>query len=185
MILNYILTQNLDHNIIFSSLDTSSLDLFKWEYIIIFSFLIIMSSDNHLCTVKEINTLNYSSMIFCHYCFFCFCLCIIMNNYKKCIEYTHCEHLCISVLWETLNRVHDKLKSDILKMKFKQSQFLSKQIHVAAKLNCLHKTLQQINDHAKKKTLCLLQKLFNKKKVINDSFSETLSQLLNVMLFNF
>jgi len=169
----------------FSFLDTSSLDLLKWEYIIIFSFFIVMSFNNHLHTVKEINALNHSSVIFCHYCFFHFCLCIIMNNYKKCVKYTCCECLCIDVSWKTLNRVHDKLESDILQVKFKQSQLLSEQTHVAAKLNYLCKMLWQINSHAKEKTLCLLQKLFNEKKVINNSSSEILSQLLNTMSFNF
>ena len=144
-----------------------------------------MSFNNHLCAAKEINVLNHSSVIFCHYCFFCYCLCIIMNNYKKCAECTHHECLCIDVSWETLNRVHNKFKSDILQMKSEQSWLLSEQICVAAKLNCLCKMLQQINSCAKEKTLCLLQKLSDKKKVIDDSFSETLSQLLNVMSFNF
>jgi len=169
----------------FSFLNTSSLVLFKWEYIIISSFLIIMSSDNHLCTIKEINALNHFSVIFCHYCFSYFCLCIIINDYKKCAECTYCECLCINVLWETLDRVHNKLKSNILKVKFKQSQLLSEQTHVVAKLNCFHKMLQQTNDHVKKKTLCLLQKLFNKKKVINNSSFKTLSQLLNMISFDF
>jgi len=70
-------------------------------------------------------------------------------------------------------------------VKFEQSQLLSEQTHVAAKLNCLHKMLQQTNSCAKEKTLCLLQKLFDEKKVIDDSSSKTLSQLLNVMSFNF
>jgi len=144
-----------------------------------------MSFNNHLCTVKEINTLNHFSIIFYHYCFFHFCLCIIINNYKKCTECTHCECFCISVLWKTLNRVHDKFKSNILKTKFKQSQFLSEQIHIAVKLNYFCKMLQQINDCAKKNFFCFLQKLFNEKKIINNSSFETLSQLLNVMFFNF
>jgi len=168
-----------------SFLNTSSLDLLKQKYIIIFLFLIIMSFNNYLCTIKKINTLNHFLIIFCHYCFFHLCSCIIMNDYKKCAECTCCECFCVDVSWKTLNRIHDKLKLNILKMKFKQSQLLSEQICVAAKLNCFCKTLQQINDHAKKKTICLLQKLFNKKKIINDSTSKILSQLLNTMSVNF
>jgi len=166
-------------------LNTSSLNLFKQKYIIISSFLIVISSDNCLCTVKEINTLNHSLMIFCHYCFFCFCLYIIINNYKKCTECIHCECLCVDVLWETLDRVCDKFKLNIFKTKFKQSWLLFEQTHVVIKLNCFHKMLQQTNDCIKKKILCLLQKLFNKKKFINDSSSKTLSQLLNAMSVNF
>ncbi len=144
-----------------------------------------MSFNNHLCVIKEINALSHFLVIFYHYCFFYVCSCIIMNNYKKCVKCTHCECLCVSVSWKTLNRVHDKLESDILQVKFKQFQLLSEQTYVVAKLNCLYKTLWQINSHTKKKTLCLLQKLFNKKKVVNNFFFETLSQLLNAMLSNF
>ena len=185
MILNYIFNWILIITSFSSFLSTSSLDLLKWKYIIINSFFIIMFSDNHLCTVKEIITLNYSSMIFCHYCFFCFCLCIIINNYKKCIKCICCECLCIDVLWKTLNRVCDKLKLNIFQMKFEQSWLLFKQIYVVAKLNCFCKMLQQTNNYNKKKSLCLLQKLFNKKKIINDSSSETLSQLFKAMSVNF
>jgi len=105
--------------------------------------------------------------------------------YKKCVKCTCCKCFCVNVLWETLDRVHDKFESNILKVKFKQSQLLSEQICVAAKLNHVHKMLWQINDHAKKKTLCLLKELFDKKKIINDSFFEILFQLLNVMSVNF
>jgi len=70
-------------------------------------------------------------------------------------------------------------------MKSEQSQLLSEQTCVAAKLNCLRKTLQQTNDHAKEKILCLLQELSDEKKVVNDSSFKTLSQLLNTMSFNF
>jgi len=70
-------------------------------------------------------------------------------------------------------------------VKFEQFLFLFKQTHVAAKLNCFHKILQQTNNHAKEKTLCLLQKLFNEKKIINDFSFKTLSQLLNTILVNF
>jgi len=144
-----------------------------------------MSSDNHLHTVKEINVLNYSSIIFCHYCFFCFCSCIIINDYKKCVECTCCECFCIDILWKTLNRVHNKLKLNIFQTKSEQSWLLSEQIHIVVKLNYFHKMLWQTNDHAKKKTLCLLQKLFNEKKIINNFSSKILSQLLNVILVNF
>jgi len=105
----------------FFFLNTSSLNLFKWKYIIVFSFLTVIFSNNHLHTVKEINTLNHSSIIFCHYCFFYLYLYIIMNNYKKCVKYIYCECFCISVLWETFNKVCDKFELNILKMKFKQS----------------------------------------------------------------
>jgi len=70
-------------------------------------------------------------------------------------------------------------------MKFKQFWLLSEQTHVVAKLNYFYKILQQINDYTKEKTLCLLQELFNEKKIVNDFFFKILSQLLNVMLINF
>ena len=111
-----------------------------------------------------------------------------MNDYKKYAHYTCCGHLCISVLWDSLNRAHDKLKSDILKVKINQSQILAEQTWilteqtcVAAKLDCLHKTLQQTKDHVKVKTLCLLQELFNDEEAVENPLTETLSQIFNAM----
>ncbi len=85
----------------------------------------------------------------------------------------------MSVMWESLNCVCNKLKSEIL-------QTEEEQAHLFAKLSQLHKMLHQTQDHAKQKTLCLLKKMSND----NDddektSQSETLFQLFDNMSNNF
>jgi len=57
-------------------------------------------------------------------------------------------------MWESLNCVCDKLKSEILQTEEKQARLF-------AKLSWLHKTLCQTQDRAKQKTLCLLKKMSN------------------------
>ena len=145
-------------------------------------------SDNHHHAAKKINALEHSFMMFCQFCFDHNNLCIVMNDYKKYAHCTCCEHLCISVLWDSLNRACDKLKLDILKVKINQSQILAEQTwilteqtHVTAKLDCLHKTLWQTKDHVKVKTLCLLQELSNDEKTVENPLTETLSQIFDAM----
>ena len=144
--------------------------------------------NNCLCTAKKINALEHLFMMFCQFCFDHNNLCVVMNDYKKYAHCTCCEHSCVSVLWDSLDRVCNKLKSDIQKVKINQSwilaeqtQILAEQTCVTAKLDCLHKTLQQTKDCVKVKTLCLLQELFNDEKAVKNSSAETLSQIFNAM----
>jgi len=57
-------------------------------------------------------------------------------------------------MWESLNHVHNKLKSEILQTEEEQACLF-------AKLSQLCKTLHQTQDCAKQKTLCLLKKMSN------------------------
>ena len=146
---------------------------------------ITSESDNHLCAAKKINALEHSFMMFCQCCFSHDYLCVVMNDHKKCAHCTCHKHSCVSVLWNTLDKVHDKLKSDIQNVKTNQSWLLAEQTCVAAKLDYLHKTLQQTKDHVKAKTLCLLQELFNDKETVENSLTETLSQIFDAMSVNY
>jgi len=65
-------------------------------------------------------------------------------------------------MWESLDRVRNKLKSEILQIKEEQARLF-------AKLSQLCKTLRQTQDRAKQKTLCLLKKMSND----NDGDEET------------
>ncbi len=92
----------------------------------------------------------------------------------------------MGVTWESLNHVHDKLKSEILQAEEEQARLLKEQSCLFAKLACLRKTLHQTQDRAKQKTLCLLKEMNND----NDGDEETpqpetLSQLFNNMSNNF
>ncbi len=119
------------------------------------------------------------SDIACVYCFNHSILCVVMKSHFKCAECTHQGHSCVSVMWKSLNRVHNKLKSEIL-------QTEEEQAHLFAKLSWLHKTLCQTQDRAKQKTLCLLKKISNNNNGDEETPQpETLSQLFNNMLNNF
>ena len=155
--------------------------------------------NNCLCLVKKISSLSYPSLMSCQYCFNNQQPCIVMSDYKKCALCTHCEHSCVSVLWDSLDKAHNKLKFNILKIESEQSHLFieqseaaahtaaewshitAEQSHVAAKLDCLRKMLHQTCGHAKKKTLCLLQELSNDEKTVKNSSAETLSQIFDAM----
>ena len=155
--------------------------------------------NNHLCLAKEISSLGYSSVVSCQYCFNNQQLCVVMSDYKKCVSCTCHEHLCVSVLWDSLDKAHNKLKSNILKVESEQfclfikqseaaahaaaewSHIAAEQSCVAAKLDHLRKTLHQTCGHTKKKTLCLLQELFNDEETVKNPPAETLSQIFDAM----
>ncbi len=143
--------------------------LFKWGYEWNFSTSampwkpsLTREYNNCLCVVKEIITSGSPLNIVCVYCFNHFILCVMMKPHFKCAECTHQGHSCVSVTWESLNRVHNKLKSKILQTEEEQACLF-------AKLSWLHKTLRQTQDCAKQKTLCLLKKMNND----NDGDEET------------
>jgi len=109
-----------------------------------------------------------------------------MKSHFKCAECTCQGHFCVSVTWESLNCVHNKLKSEILQAEEKQARLLKEQSCLFAKLAHLHKTLRQTQDCAKQKTLCLLKEMGNN----NDDDEkapqpETLFQLFDNMSNNF
>ena len=144
--------------------------------------------NNCLCTAKKINALGHLSVVFCQFCFDHNNLCVVMDDYKKCAHCTCCGHPCVSVLWDSLDRARDKLKSDIQKVETNQSWILAEQTWilteqtcVAAKLDRLRKTLRQTKDRAKVKTLCLLQELSNDEEAVKNPSAETLSQIFNAM----
>ena len=149
--------------------------------------------NNCLCLTKKISFLGYPSVVSCQYCFNNQQLCVVMSDYKKCVLCTCCEHPCVGVLWDSLDKTHNKLKFNILKIESEQfclfikqseaatcaaaewSHIAAEQSCVAAKLDHLHKTLHQTHGHAKKKTLCLLQELSDDEKTVKNSPAETLS----------
>ena len=69
-----------------------------------------------------------------------------MKNHSKCAEYVHCDCLCVSVLWKSLNCIHNKLKSDLSVAKKELTWAL-------ARVACLYKTLKYIKDKVAEKTL--------------------------------
>ncbi len=135
--------------------------LFKWEYkwnlstsAMPWKPSLTCEYNNCLCTAKEITVAGSPLNIVCVYCFNHSILCVMMKSHFKCAECTHWGHSCVSVMWKSLNCVHDKLKSEILQTEEEQARLF-------AKLSQLHKMLRQTQDHAKQKTLYLLKKMSN------------------------
>ena len=109
-----------------------------------------------------------------------------MKSHFKCAECTRQGRPCVGVTWESLNRVRDKLESEILQAEEGQARLLKEQSRLFAKLARLRKTLRQTQDRAKQKTLCLLKEMSND----NDgdekaSQPETLFQLFDNMSNDF
>jgi len=131
---------------------------------------------NHLCLYQFINKDDDSMLTVCLHCFSLSILCIKMKNHSKCAECVCCDCLCVSVLWESLNHIHNKLKFNLSVAEKKLTQAL-------AKVACLCKTLKYTKDKVAEKTLCLACELVND----NDSVSKDKndSDSLNLLFSNF
>ncbi len=131
---------------------------------------------NCLCLYQFINKDNDSVLTVCLYCFSFSILCIKMKNHSKCAECVHCNCSCVSVLWESLNHIHNKLKFNLSVAEKELTQALAKVAH-------LYKTLKYMKDKVAEKTLCLACKLAND----NDSVSEDKNDFnsLNLLFLNF
>ncbi len=131
--------------------------------------------DNRLRAAKEITVAGSPPDIACVYCSNHSTLCVVMEPHSKCAECTRRGRPCVGVTWESLDRVRDKLESEILQTEEEQARLF-------AKLSRLRKTLRQTQDRAKQKTLCLLKEMGDD----NDGDEETpqpetLSQLFDNM----
>ncbi len=125
---------------------------------------------NYLYLYQFINKDSDSVLIICLYCFSLSILCIKMKNHSKYAECVHYSHLCIDVLWESLNYIHNKLKFNLSVAEKELTQTF-------AKVAYLYKTLKYIKDKVAEKALCLACKLINnnddifKNKNNSDSFN--------------
>ena len=131
---------------------------------------------NHLYLYQFINKDNNLMLTVYLYCFSLSILCIKIKNHSKYAECVHCNHLCINVLWESLNYIHNKLKFNLSVAKKELTQTF-------AKVVCLCKTLKYIKDKVAEKTFCLIYKLNND----NDDVSEDKNNFnsLNLLFSNF
>jgi len=127
---------------------------------------------NHLYLYQFINKDSNSVLTVCLHCFSLLILCIKMKNHSKCTEYVHCDCSCVSVLWESLNYIHNKLKFNLSVAEKELTQALAKVVH-------LHKTLKYTKDKVAEKTLCLACKLINNNDdVFRDKNNSNSSNLL-------
>ncbi len=107
---------------------------------------------NHLYLYQFINKDSDSVLTVCLHCFNLLILCIKMKNHSKCAECVHYNCLCINVLWESLNHIHNKLKFNLSVAEKELTQTF-------ARVACLYKTLKYIKDKVTEKMLCLACKL--------------------------
>jgi len=82
--------------------------------------------NNCLRVAKEITVAGSSLNIACVYCFNHSILCVMMKPHFKCAECTHQDHSCVSVMWESLNHVRNKLESEILQTEEEQARLFTK-----------------------------------------------------------
>ncbi len=131
---------------------------------------------NCLYLYQFINKDNNSVLTVCLHCFNLLILCIKIKNHSKYAEYVHCSCSCVSVLWESLNCTHNKLKFNLSVAKKELTWAFVKVAH-------LYKTLKHIKDKVAEKALCLAHKLIND----NDDVSEDKndSDSLNLLFLNF
>ena len=107
---------------------------------------------NCLYLYQFINKNSDSVLTVYLHCFNLSILCIKMKNHSKCAECVCCDCLCVSVLWESLNYTHNKLKFNLSVAEKELTQAL-------VKVACLYKTLKYLKDKVAEKTLCLAYKL--------------------------
>ncbi len=131
---------------------------------------------NHLYLYQFINKDNNSVTTICLHCFSLSILCIKIKNHFKYAECVYCSHLCIDVLWESLNHICNKFKFNLSVAEKELTQTL-------VRVTCLCKTLKYTKNKIAEKTLCLACKLVNN----NDSVSKNKnnSNSLNLLFLNF
>ncbi len=131
---------------------------------------------NCLHLYQFINKDNNSVLTVCLHCFNLLILCIKIKNHSKCAEYVHHSHLCVNVLWESLNYIYNKLKFNLSVAEKELTQIFAKVIH-------LYKTLKYTKDKVAEKTLYLIYELVND----NDSVSKDENDFnsLNFLFLNF
>ncbi len=131
---------------------------------------------NHFHLYQFINKDSDSVLTVYLHCFNLLILYIKMKNHSKYTEYVCCSYLCISVLWESLNYIHNKLKFNLSVTEKELTQ-------IFARVACLHKTLKYIKDKVAEKALCLACELVNDN---NDVFRDKNNfYSLNLLFSNF
>ena len=171
-----------DHYTISPLLGTSPLSLFKWEYICLsLSVMMLSKNFNHLWITKKIQLRDVLFSFSCDYCASQGVNCFVMKSWLKCDKCTHHSHLCVSVLWESLDWTHLSLQKQISRA---NNNLAAKHVKLAAlssKVMCLQKTLDQVNHHATEKTNCLVAELDSDNDGTENEAPSELSQFVNFL----
>ena len=92
--------------------------------------------------------------VVCVNCFLSFCFCIMIKNHSKCVECVCQDCFCVDASWKNLDRVRNKLKSNITVIE-------NELVCVLIKLTRLKKMLKYIKFKIAEKSACLIQKLID------------------------
>ncbi len=127
---------------------------------------------NYLYLYQFINKDSDSVLTIYLHCFNLLILYIKIKNHSKCAEYVHCDCSCISVLWESFNHIHNKLKFNLSIAEKELTWAFTRVAHLC-------KTLKHIKDKVAEKTLYLACKLAdNNDDVFRDENNSNFSNLL-------
>ncbi len=133
---------------------------------------------NHLCLYQFISKDSDSVLTVCLHCFNLLILCIKIKNHSKYVKCVHHDHSCVSVSWESLNHIHNKLKFNLSIAEKELTQILARVTHLC-------KTLKYIKDKVAEKALCLAYKLVNDNdSVFRDKNDSDSSNLLFLNFWN-
>ena len=120
--------------------------------------MMLPKSSSHLRLIKQICLTRDSAVFSCEYCAL-YCLdCFIMTpdpdpkSKPKCNKCTCHDHLCVSVLWESLDQTHLSLQKEIFKTNNNLAALSAKVMH-------LQRTLDQADNCASEKIDCLAAEL--------------------------
>ena len=177
-----LLLTRYDHYTISLLLNTSSLSLFKWEYIhLSLSVTMLSKNFNHLWITKKIQLRDVLSLFSCDYCTFQSINCFVMKSQLKCDKCTHHDHLCVSVLWESLDWTCLLLQKQISRANNNLAVKHVKFAALSSKVVCLQKILNQVNHHATEKVNCLAAELDSDNDETENEASSELSQFVNFL----
>ncbi len=146
-------------------------------------------SSSRLALAKTILQFGIISSTACECCSLTFKVCICMKGCLKCAECTCCGCSCISVSLESLNCVHEKLKSQLNKAKAEHTAQLNILQCLNSKILCLCTTIRQNKLCAVWKAQCVAAKLdSDNNEITNDETSfkpANFDSLLQVMSSDF
>ena len=109
---------------------------------------------NRFRIAAEIQKYGVSSPFFCDRCFLSGLTCIVIKNSNrlKCFECVRAGRACVNLFWETLDKIREKYRR---KMRENEQEFA----RVIGRLLRNKSILQQVDERAKTKIRCFMEKL--------------------------
>jgi len=134
-------------------------------------------SSSHLALARTILQFGIIPPTACECCSSTFKVCICMKGCPKCAECTCHGRPCVSVSLKSLNRVHEKLESQLNKAEAEHTAQLNVLQRLNSKILRLRTTIRQNKSRAVRKAQCVAAKLDSDNNEITDD--ETSSEPAN------